>query len=89
MRILNAVGGVGLVTLACLPAWGGGVPGRPLEEVTVTATREGLLGQVDSASERTGPADAPDQRPLHRPGGRTTTPRKAIPGDPGDHRGGK
>lgn len=68
MRILNAVGGVGLVTLACVPAWGGGVPGRPLEEVTVTATREGLLGQVDSASEGTVLAEQLENRPLLRTG---------------------
>src|SRR6267378_1994902 len=67
-RILNAVGGMGLATLACVPAWGGGVPGRPLEEVTVTALREGLLGQVDSASEGTVLAEQLENRPLLRTG---------------------
>ena len=54
-----------------LPAivWAAGVPGRGIEEVTVTATRTGeLVGQVSSASEGTVLAAQLETRPVLRTG---------------------
>jgi hypothetical protein len=64
---------VGPVSIICsLAAWvcahAGGIPGTGLSEVTITANREQLAGQVDSASQGTVLAEQLENRPILRPG---------------------
>src|SRR6266404_1021796 len=62
-------GSVGLICLGTGPwAHAGGIPGADLGEVTITASREQLEGQVDSASQGTVIAEQLGNRPILRPG---------------------
>lgn len=51
-----------------LCAHAGGIPGAGLSEVTITANREQLAGQVDSASQGTVLSEQLENRPILRPG---------------------
>ena len=66
-RIVASVGIVcGLGAWLCASA--GGIPGTGLNEVTITASREQLAGQVDSASQGTVLFEQLENRPILRPG---------------------
>jgi len=53
---------------AAFCAHAGGIPGAGLSEVTISASREQLVGQVDSASQGTVIAEQLENRPILRPG---------------------
>jgi len=69
-RNADATGFALLVALASpLPAAGSGIPtASPLEEIVVTATRIGLIGESGAASEGIVPAIQLEGRPVLRPG---------------------
>jgi hypothetical protein len=71
MRSTTVKAGVALAfgVTASSASWAAGVPGVGLEEVTITATREGeLLGHVASASEGTVLGEQLETRPVLRTG---------------------
>jgi hypothetical protein len=70
MRNADAAGVTALLALALsVPAAGSGIPtATPLEEIVVTATRIGLVGESRAASEGIVPAIQLEGRPVLRPG---------------------